>query len=380
MIYLDNGATSYPKPAKVISCVTEAMTKYGANAGRGAYRMAVSTTEQIYETRKAVADFFSAPECENIIFTYNCTSALNTAIKGLAARGAHFVISDLEHNAVYRPLEKLRRDGICSYSIAAVEKDDNETAENFRRAIRKNTVAVICTGASNVFGIIPPLRAIGETAHKHNVKFIVDAAQSAGTVPVNMEADNIDILCCPGHKGLYGVSGVGILALGGEIKLNTLIEGGTGSNSASGVQPEILPDRFESGTPNIPGIIALRHGIEFVRSIGTDKIYAHETGLLKHLQKNLCNSENVVLYTDFSDAGQRLAPILSFNIKGLHSEETAEKLSKSGIAVRAGMHCAPLAHKKMGTEDTGAVRICPSVFTKKEDMNFLIKSIRKIAK
>lgn len=380
MIYLDNGATTYPKPSSVVKSAAEAMKKYGANAGRGAYKMALLTTEQIFLARKAAAEFFGAAECENVVFTYNCTASLNTAIKGLSSKGSHFVISDLEHNAVLRPLEKLKKDGVSDYSVAEVVSDEDKTVLNFRKEMRKNTVAIICTGASNVFGIMPPIKKLAELAHLYNVKFILDGAQIAGTAPVNMQTDGIDILCCAGHKGLYGPSGVGVLILGENVRLNTLIEGGTGSNSASPRQPDIMPDRFESGTPNVPGIIGLRHGVEFVKSIGAEKICSHETSLLKYIQKNIETLDNVILYTNFFDDTQKLAPILSFNIENRHSEETAEILSRSGICVRAGLHCAPLAHKKMGTEETGTVRICPSVFTKKEDIDFLIKSIRKIAK
>lgn len=380
MIYLDNGATTYPKPQKVVNSTANALRKYGANSGRGAYKMAVETTEEIFKCRKKLADFFGTDECENVVFTYNCTTSLNMVIKGLAYRGSHFVISDLEHNAVLRPLEKLKKDGICDYSIAEIDFDDNKTILNFKRKIRKNTVAVICTGASNVFGIIPPYKKIGELCSELGLKFILDGAQAAGVLPINMKRDCIDFLCIPAHKGLYGPTGVGCLIINNDCKLDTLIEGGTGSNSALGIQPEILPDRFESGTPNISGIIGLNCGVQFVTDIGVEKIYNHEIELLKYLQKNIEKLSKIELYTDFFDSKERLAPILSFNIENFHSEETAEVLSHSGIAVRAGLHCAPLAHKKMGTFEKGTVRICPSVFTKKDDIDFLIKLLRKIAK
>lgn len=380
MIYLDNSATTYPKPRSVWNSASDAMKIYGANAGRGAYNMAVKTTEQIYECRKSVSNFFGAPQSENAIFTYNCTTALNMAIKGLASRGAHFVISDLEHNAVLRPLEALKRNGICTYSIASVDKDDFLTLKNFKNAIKSNTVAIVCTGASNVFGIVEPIKKIGELAHRSGIKFIVDAAQIAGVIPINMSKDNIDIICCAGHKGLYGLSGTGLLILGDGIKLNTVIEGGTGSNSAASVQPNFLPDRFESGTPNVPGIIALKKGIEFVESKTVEKIFNHEMNLLKYFQENTKTIKNVKLYTDLFSDSQNFAPIISFNIDGYYSEEVADMLSVYGVCVRAGLHCAPLAHKKIGTEDIGTVRISPSVFTQKSDMDFLIKCVRKIAK
>ena len=380
MIYLDNSATSYPKPECVTQAVLNSFHKFGANSGRGAYEMAIDTTEQIYKCRKKVADFFNADDIENVIFTYNCTTALNMAIKGLASNNAHFVISDLEHNAVLRPLETLKQRGICDYSIAKVSVEDYQTLKNFKNKIQSNTVAIICTGASNVFGIIPPYKMLSNLAHKNNLLFVMDCSQIAGTVPIDMNKDDIDILCCAGHKGLMGPTGTGLLILNKKVQLNSIIEGGTGSNSMSATQPDILPDKFESGTPNIQGIIGLSSALDYIVKSNVRKIYEHESSLLKYLHNNLGKIENVVLYTDFYDNRQHLVPILSFNIKNMHSEDVAERLSSVGICVRAGLHCAPLAHKKFGTEKIGTVRISPSFFTKKSDIDFLIKSVIKIAK
>ena len=380
MIYLDNSATSYPKTECVTQAVLNSFHKFGANSGRGAYEMAIDTTEQIYKCRKKVADFFNADDIENVIFTYNCTTALNMAIKGLASNNAHFVISDLEHNAVLRPLETLKQRGICDYSIAKVSVDGYQTLKNFKNKIQSNTVAIICTGASNVFGIIPPYKMLSNLAHKNNLLFVMDCSQIAGTVPIDMKKDGIDILCCAGHKGLMGPTGTGLLILNKKVQLNSIIEGGTGSNSMSATQPDILPDRFESGTPNVQGVIGLSSALDYIVKSNVRKIYEHESSLLKYLHNNLEKIENVVLYTDFYDNRQHLAPILSFNIKNMHSEDVAERLSSVGICVRAGLHCAPLAHKKFGTEKIGTVRISPSFFTKKSDIDFLIKSVIKIAK
>ena len=380
MIYLDNSATSYPKPECVTQAVLNSFHKFGANSGRGAYEMAIDTTEQIYKCRKKVADFFNADDIENVIFTYNCTTALNMAIKGLASNNAHFVISDLEHNAVLRPLETLKQRGICDYSIAKVSVDDYQTLKNFKNKIQSNTVAIICTGASNIFGIIPPYKMLSNLAHKNNLLFVMDCSQIAGVVPIDMKKDGIDILCCAGHKGLMGPTGTGLLILNKKVQLNSIIEGGTGSNSMSATQPDILPDKFESGTPNVQGVIGLSSALDYIVKSNVRKIYEHESSLLKYLHNNLEKIENVVLYTDFYDYRQHLAPILSFNIKNMHSEDVAERLSSVGICVRAGLHCAPLAHKKFGTENTGTVRISPSFFTKKSDIDFLINSVIKIAK
>ncbi len=380
MIYLDNSATSYPKPQAVIKGMTEAYIKFGGNAGRGGYKMAVDTTTEIYNCRKRVAEFFGANDCCNVIFTYNCTAALNMAIKGIAKKGSHFIISDLEHNAVVRPLAKLRKDGVCDFSVACVERDTYETLKNFQRLINKNTVAIICTGASNVFGIVPPWRQLSHLAHENGLLFIMDCAQVGGVLPVNMQSDGIDIICCAGHKGLMGVTGTGVLILNDGVELDTIVEGGTGSNSASEYMPQEYPDRLESGTPNVQGIIALSRSLKFIETVGVNSIYSHEISLMRQLQDALKDMRNIELYTDFYDSHQRLAPILSFNVRGCHSEEVADFLANRQIAVRAGLHCAPSAHKKLGTQDIGTVRISPSIFTKKSHIDFLINCVRKFAK
>ncbi len=380
MIYLDNSATSYPKPQCIMENIEEIIKKYGANSGRGSYKMAIDTSEQIYLSRKNVADFFHASAPEKVIFTYNCTTALNMAIKGIAKKNSHFIISNFEHNAVVRPLEALKQKGICNYSIAKVSNDLYKTLRNFENCINENTVAIICTGASNVFGIIPPYKALAALAHKHNLLFILDYSQLAGVIPLDLRNKNIDIICCSGHKGLYGLSGVGLLIINNDLLLDTIIEGGTGSNSESLLQPDDLPDRFESGTQNIVGIIALSKAIDFIKKTKIENIYNHEMKLLKYLQYHLENNKKIKLYTDLLDNKRKYAPILSFNVKNVHSEEVAEYLSENEIAVRAGLHCAPLAHKTINTISTGTVRISPSINTEKNHIDFLINSLRKFAK
>lgn len=377
MIYLDNSATTYPKPKIVIESFDKSMCNYGANAGRGFYDMAINTTEQIFNVRKKICHFFNCENPENVVFTYNCTMALNMAIKGIAKKGGHFIISDLEHNSVLRTVEKLKKDGICDYSIAKVDCDSVRTIQNFSECIRNNTIAIICTGASNVFGIITPYKKLAQLAHKYKILFVLDAAQIGGVLPISVNRDGIDILCCAGHKGLYGPMGTGVMIVNDNIVMDTIIEGGTGSSSVLATQPDIIPDRFESGTPNVQGIIALGYGLDFVNKIGVEKIYNHEKKLTEYLNENLETIRNISLY---NNGYEKCVPILSFNIKNIHSEEVALKLSELNIAVRAGLHCAPLAHKKMDTVESGTVRISPSVFTQKKDIDFLIKCVRKIAK
>ncbi len=380
MVYLDNSATSYPKPECVIRAINDAYITYGSNSGRGMYKMATDTTEQIFMCRKKVANMFGVPSVENVIFTYNCTTALNMAIKGLATPNSHFIVSDLEHNAVLRPLEKLKQKGISNYNIARVETDIYKTISNFKNSIRDNTVAIICTGASNVFGIIPPYKQLASLAHKNGLLFVMDVAQVAGVLHLNMMRDEIDIMCCAGHKGLMGPTGTGLLMFRNNYNLNTILEGGTGSNSIDKNQPDYLPDKFESGTPNVQGIIGLSIAIDFVKKKNIENIYWHEMALVRYLYSELLKCNSIHLYKNFYDKSECFAPILSFNIKNLHSEQVAQILAENGIAVRAGLHCAPLAHKKFKTEKTGTVRISPSIFTKKNDIDFLINSVRKIAK
>ena len=380
MIYFDNSATSYPKPESVINSMGDSMIKYGANIGRGSHKMAIDTSEQVYNCRKIISKFFNLPYAENVIFTNNCTTALNMAIKGVAKKGCHFVISNFEHNAVVRPLEKLKQNGICDYSIAAVESDVYKTLRNFENKIRKNTVAIVCTGASNVFGIIPPYKMIATLAHKYNKLFVLDYSQIAGIIPLNIKKSDIDIVCCSGHKGLLGPTGTGLLMINNDCVLNTIIEGGTGSNSWDLSQPIDYPDRFESGTLNIVGIIGLSKAIEYLNSFKLYEIYNHEMNLLKYFYSNMKYCNNFYFYTDLFNTNKFFAPIISFNIKNMHSEEVAQKLAEDDIAVRAGYHCAPLAHKSFKTQDTGTVRISPSIFTEKNDIDLLINSLRKIAK
>lgn len=380
MIYFDNAATSSPKPQSVIKAVNRSLTAYAANPGRSAYSSSLAAADEIFGTRSAAARFFGAVDESHIIFTHNCTTALNTVIKGLAVKGSHFVISSLEHNAVVRPLETLKKRGIITYSIAEVTDDDSITEENFRRLINEDTTAVICTGASNVFGKIPPIKRIAKAAHESGTLFILDAAQTAGIIETNITDDGIDYACIAAHKGLYAPMSIGMLIINNERRLKTLTEGGTGNLSSVFTQPEELPERLESGSLSVPLISGLRAGIEFVSAIGIEKIYEHEMGIIRRIFNSLSDMRNIKLYTDPLSHKERFAPVLSFNVASLPSERTAELLSASGIAVRAGFHCAYLAHQSYKTDDFGTVRLAPSVFTNDRDVKILLNSIFKIAK
>ena len=380
MIYLDNAATTFPKPPAVTKAVENALRIYGANPGRSGHEMTLKTSEEIYKCRKKAAAMFGADSAQDVVFTLNCTHALNLAIKGIVKPGCHVVTSNLEHNSVIRPLYALKQQGKLNFDVAnVVPGDDKATVEAFRQLIRPNTSLIVCTHVSNVFGVILPVREIGQLAASYGITFIVDAAQSAGVLPINIQQMNIDYLCMPGHKGLYGPMGTGMLITTKGDVLATLMEGGTGSVSQQLEQPDFLPDRLESGTINTPGVIGLSAGIDFVRQKGEEKLYYHELSLTQYLYDNIKKIGNVQLYMP-RPVSPHFAPVLSFNIKGAASGDIGEALAKQGVAVRTGLHCAPLAHNAFGTIQDGTVRLCPGAFTTRQEIDKAVFYIIKIAK
>lgn len=376
MIYFDNAATSYPKPKSVLSCVLPAVNNYSFNSGRGGYKQSLVCAEKIFSVREKLGAFFGF-EAQNVVFTKNCTEALNIAIKGSVKKGEHIIISSLEHNSVGRVVNKLSFDGICNYDVAAYSFDDDETVENFASLIRENTSLVVCTHSSNVFGVSLPVARIGSLCKKHGIRFIVDGAQGAGVADINAKRDNIDILCAPGHKCLYGLMGTGFMAVRDGITLDTLLEGGTGSSSMLMTQPDFSPDRYEAGTLNNTGIISLGKGIDFINANGRDKIYTHELMLVKALYDALSSLDNIVLYTP-EPVKNKTMPIISFNIKGMQSEMVANALGGNGICVRAGLHCSPLAHKHFNTVEGGTVRVSPGAFNVKKECTTFIDVVKKL--
>ena len=377
MIYLDNAATTAPKPPSVITAVENAMRRYNANPGRSGHAASVTAAQKIYSVRSRIAAFFGLSQEENVVFTANCTAALNTVIRGVLQKGDHVILSSLEHNAVLRPLESLSRQGIISYSVAPVGDTAEETIDAFRNALNSRTRMIICTHASNVFGTVLPVRRLCALAHSYGVLFCLDAAQSAGVLPIHMGEDGFDYVCCPGHKGLYGPMGTGLLLIGCDTIPRPLTEGGTGSASADSVMPDYLPDRLESGTLNVPGILGLAAGVDFVSRKGIADILNHETSLIRYLYEGLGGIKGLRLYTPLSK-GAVTAPLLSFTVDGKDSESSADFLnSRYGIAVRSGLHCAPLAHRSMGTIAGGTVRVSPSVFTKRQEIQIFINAVNK---
>lgn len=375
MIYFDNAATTYPKPPPVIAAMSRALVRYGANPGRAGHAMSLETAEAVYNAREKCADFFGA-EVENTIFMPNCTYGLNTAIKGILEPKSHVVMSDIEHNAVLRPVYACSKTMGVTYSFAPTGENDEETAAQFERRINRNTKAVICTLAGNVTGKILPVKRIAELCKSRNICFIVDAAQGAGVLPITL-SDGINIICAAGHKGLYGPMGTGLMLTDGKFRLKTLIEGGTGSVSKELSQPEFLPDRFESGTINTAGAISLGAGVDFVEKKGLDVIYNHEMGLCRRFFAEMQKIKGVKLYSPSFGAGY--APVIPFNIGEKPSEQTSEELSEAGFALRGGFHCAYPAHRKIGTSEQGAVRFSPSVFSTAAEVMALVRAVSKIA-
>lgn len=372
MIYFDNAATTGRKPISSINAAVEAMKNYCANPGRSGHNLSVETAVKIYEARENLASFFGAEEPENVAFTLNCTHALNCVIKGLVGRNEHVVISSLEHNAVMRPLYEV---GANVEMVRVSLFDDEETVNSFRRAIGENTKLVICTGASNVIGKKLPIEEIGAICKEKNVPFAVDGAQIAGTSEINMKKQNIDFLCIAPHKGLYAPTNTGILIARKPLK-KTLIQGGTGSDSINLAHPITLPEAVEAGTVNVAGIFGIKGGLDFVKTKGITRIKRYEDALCKRLFYGLKNNKNAVLYCEYNP--KLFSPVISFNFKDFGSEQTAAKLNEKGIAVRAGLHCAPTAHRQIGTLERGTVRVCPSVFNREAEVDYLIKVLNYI--
>ena len=375
MIYFDNSAVTYPKPRECNLCVDNIFRKYAFNIGRGGYRESMRAAEKVFEVRELAAKLFNT-KSSCIVFTKNCTEALNYAIKGIAKKGDHFIISSLEHNSVTRCVKKLCDDGVISFDIANFSYVKNEAIDNFRSHIKSNTKAIICTVSSNVFGVLNPIEEIGRLCREKNINFIVDASQGAGLFNIDMKKCNIDFLCTSGQKYLYGPMGTGILAVNSSKRLNTVIEGGTGSKSLSLSQPEIMPDRFESGTLNVPGIILLGKGIEYIKKVSINSIYNSELNLIRYLYEMLCEIKGVKLYTPYPEFNA-FSPILSFNVNGFSSEKTAALLAENNICTRGGYHCSPLAHKTFKTYDSGTVRVSLGCFNSKKDCEKLINVVKK---
>lgn len=370
LVNFDNAATTYPKPKEVRLAVNNAVEMLGGNAGRGGHQLAARTSAVVFSSRETIAEFFGA-EAENVVFTLNCTAALNMAVKGIMHDGGHLIISGMEHNSVARPAAALAIEKKIMLSVADVYSNDEMTVDSFRNHIRPDTKAIVCTYASNVTGQLMPIKKIADLCKEKGICFIVDGAQVCGIIDVKL-SDGINILCTAGHKGLYGVTGTGLLITDGKYKIHPIIEGGTGSSSTGLKQPDFLPDSLESGTMNVLGAISLKSGIDFISRIGVESIRRHEERMCDIFINGLKNDKRIKIYRRNEC---EYVPIVSFNISGVPSEKTAQLLSEKGFCLRAGFHCAALAHSTLGT-DNGTVRFAPSVFSREKDVIRLVKTIK----
>jgi len=377
MIYLDNAATSFPKPERVYIEMTRCMRHYCANPGRGGHAMSMESGRAVTKAREKICSFFNIKDPMQLCFTKNATEALNIAIKGSLVPGAHIITTCMEHNSVMRPLKTLERDiGIKSTII-----DGNEFGEidpdQIKKSINKNTAMIICTLSSNVNGIIMPVRDIGRIAREAGITFLLDASQGAGSLSVNVEDFNVDLLAFPGHKGLMGPQGTGAIYVREGLKLKCLYEGGTGSNSESMYQPDFMPDLFESGTLNTPGIVGLCQGIDFINEKGIENICNYKHMLTLRLLEGIKEIKGARLYSKLEKSCN--SGIAAVNLEGFDSTEVSFMLDREyKTATRAGIHCAPSAHRKLGTSETGIVRFSPGYFNTTDEIDFVIRALIKI--
>ena len=367
MIYLDNAATSFPKPEPVIKAMIGTAEKMGANPGRSGHRMSLAAGRIIWNCRETLAELLHVNSPERIIFCFNCTDAVNLAIHGLLKPGDHAITSALDHNAVLRPLHELQKRGVITVDVVEPEETGAILAANVEKFIRGNTKLVVCTHASNVTGAVQPIQEIGAVCRKRDVRFLVDAAQTIGILPVYPEEIGADMVAFPGHKALMGPMGTGALWIREGVVLSTVRQGGTGSASDSVYQPDELPDLYESGTHNLIGIAGLMQGVRFVLR-NFDEIYAHEHSLTELLIRGI---QAMPMLRGYIPAGKRVG-VVSFNVDDKHSGEVSDMLDQHGFAIRAGLHCAPLMHRALGTLEMGAVRVSPGFFNNRNDINRLI--------
>ena len=352
------------------------MLFFGANPGRSAHSLSLRAAREVWSCRERLAELLSAPDPARIVFCLNCTDALNIAVQGSLRPGMHVITTALEHNSVLRQLAHLNSSGAIRLTILQPGSDGTVAAAQFERAISPDTSLVICTHASNVTGAIQPVVEIGALCRARGVRFVLDAAQTAGIIPVNVKAIGCDLAAMPGHKGLYGPMGTGALYIADGVDVQPLRRGGTGSSSQNVYQPDEMPERLESGTLNLPGIAGLRAGIEFVMQRG-DATRKSERVLMEKLLFGLKTIPNARILGPQSAAGR--VGVVSFNIGSMPSTDIADALNSRGIAVRAGLHCAPLAHEHYGTLEQGAVRVSLGAFNTEAEIDNLLNALRKIA-
>ena len=376
-IYLDNAATSYPKPNQVAKSIYDFMINNGTSSGRGSYKMAIKSDFLVYETRKLIGELFNFKNPKNVIFTSNVTESINLALRGILKKGDHVVTSSLEHNAVWRTLKTLEKE--INIEITKVYADEygytNPAA--VKNSIKENTKLIVFTHASNVLGTIQPIKEIGKIAKENNILFLVDTAQTAGVLNIDINENNIDLLAFTGHKSLFGPMGTGGLIVNCNYDISPLKSGGTGGDSKYEYQPEYYPNKLETGTLNVSGIVGLREGIKFINNETIDKIHKREKILISYALKKLQEVKNIKIYGPQNE--EDIVGVISFNIDNISAEEVVYNLDmKYNIMLRAGLHCSPNAHELIGTKDTGTVRVGIGYFNEFNDIDKLVFALNEI--
>jgi cysteine desulfurase family protein len=375
-IYFDNAATSWPKPAAVRAALDAYFDDAGGNPGRSGHRMSVAAARIVENARETLADLFHANDPSCIVFTHNATHSLNLALYGLLRKGDHVVTTSIEHNSVMRPLRHLETLGV-ELTVVTCAPDGMLDLDSLRRAVRPNTRLLVTTHASNVVGTLTPVRAVAALARERNIFYLVDAAQTAGAMPIDVQEMGVDLLAFSGHKGLLGPTGTGGLYIREGVALSPLVRGGTGSDSALETQPEFLPDAYESGTVNVAGIAGLGAGVRFLSEIGIETVRAHERKLVAQFLADASEIPGITLYGP-RDAGLQCG-VVSFNVAGAVPSEVGLILDESfGIMARPGLHCAPSAHRTIGTFPTGTVRFSIGWFNTPAEVETALGALREI--
>ncbi len=379
MIYFDNAATTWQKPEQVYQTVDYTLRNKSGNPSRGSHQIAMDASRVIFRVRKKVADFFNIEDSSQLAFTKNATEASNLVFKGLLERGDHVIISSLEHNAIFRPLNRLQEEGVIELTIIDTEVGQEQFLKDIQLAITSKTKLIALTHASNLTGNILPVEEVGSLAAKEDVAFFIDAAQTAGVEPIDLQKIKADFLVFTGHKSLFGPQGVGGLYFNSAIDFSPLLEGGTGGSSKKKLNPDLVPDKYESGTLNTAGIAGLGAGLDFIKEQSLDHIKHQEEKLMHQLMRGLEKIPAVEVLT--SEISEQRVGVTAFRVAGIDSATIGQLLNTEyDIAVRTGIHCAPLAHQSIGSYDTGAVRVSFSYFNTKSEVDKLLTALQEITK
>lgn len=376
MIYLDNAATTFPKPPCMTAEISRCIREYCGNPGRSGHILSLRASEKIYECRQALAELFGSDKPENIVFTLNTTYALNLAIKTLYKSGSHILISNMEHNSVLRPIFELQKRGEITYATFDVMQPEDKIIEQLEQLRRRNTDMLVMTHASNICGKLFPIEAVGKFCKAHGITFIVDAAQSAGIADIHVGRCEIGALCAPAHKGLYGPQGLGFVLFGNKQPVRTLIEGGNGINSLSPAMGLTLPESFEGGTMPTPLIAGLTESVNWLKKLGTDQINAHETALARRLRDKLMEIPGSQLY----GPKEPETGIILYTNDHIPLNVLSSALDEKNICTRSGFHCAPLAHNTLHTAENGALRISFGYFNDRKDADEIAATIHNVYK